>query len=108
MEQFEQSAQFFVAIKQCAGYGLNLQFCDYVIYYNNDWDYATRAQSEDRVHRIGQTNNVHIVDICADETIDKRILRSLGRKEGILEAFKDCMEALKDKEALFDWINGKD
>lgn len=107
-EQFEQSAQFFVAIKQCAGYGLNLQFCDYVIYYNNDWDYATRAQSEDRVHRIGQTNNVHIVDICADETIDKRILRSLGRKEGILEAFKDCMEALKDKEALFDWINGKD
>ena len=41
--------------------GLNLQEANYMIYYNNTFDYAKRVQSEDRIHRIGQvltsTNN---------------------------------------------------
>ena len=60
-DKFSADARFFVANKVCAGYGLNMQFCSYIIYYSNDWDYGTRSQSEDRVHRIGQNKNVNII-----------------------------------------------
>ncbi len=95
---FENGSRIFVANKTCAGYGLNLQFCNYVIYYNNDWDYATRAQSEDRVYRIGQKHNVHIIDICAANTLDERILKCLWRKESLIDSFKAEIEQQKDKK----------
>lgn len=105
IETFAENARFLVANKGCAGYGLNLQFCNYIIYYNNDWDYATRAQSEDRVHRIGQDKNVHIIDICAKDTLDERILDCLLRKEDLVDSFKSQIDKQKDKkEFLSNWI----
>lgn len=96
IEQFKTSARFLVANKTCAGYGLNLQFCSYVIFYNNDFDYATRAQAEDRVHRIGQNQNVHIIDICADNTLDEQILKCLHRKESLCDNFKSVLKEMND------------
>lgn len=109
LQAFESSAQFFVANKTCAGYGLNLQFCSFVVYYNNDWDYATRSQSEDRVHRIGQQNNVHIIDLCADGTLDERILKCLSRKESLVYSFQRQIESMKNRDitAMKEWIEGK-
>jgi SNF2 family DNA or RNA helicase len=107
-EKFKNSARFFIANKTCAGYGLNLQFCSNMIYYSNDFNWATRAQSEDRVHRIGQENNVHIVDLCAYDTIDKRILKSLGNKENLSDSFKSLLDKYKDNKKLSDWIDGKE
>lgn len=101
LDMFNNKSQFLVANKTCAGYGLNLQFCSYIIYYNNDWDYATRAQSEDRVHRIGQNNNVHIVDICAADTLDERILKCLWKKENLVDSFKSEIEKQKDNKQEF-------
>ncbi len=106
VEKFENDARFFVANKTCAGYGLNLQFCNYAIYYSNDWDYATRSQSEDRIHRIGQSNNVHIIDICANYTVDERILKCLWRKERLIDIFKSEIERKKDN--IREWIDGKE
>jgi SNF2 family DNA or RNA helicase len=104
LEKFQAGARFFVANKACAGYGLNLQFCSQAIYYNNDWDWATRAQSEDRLHRIGQEADVDILDICADSKIDERILACLNRKESLADWFR---RELKSKNA-FEWVDGKD
>lgn len=109
IERFSEDARFFIANKTTAGYGLNLQFCNYVIYYNNDWDFATRSQSEDRVHRIGQDKNVHIIDICASHSLDERILKCLKRKENMVDAFKSFIDSFKDDkdaDALKNWING--
>lgn len=108
IKEFETNAQFFVANKVCAGYGLNLQFCSYVIYYSNDWNYATRAQSEDRVHRMGQNENVHIVDICAAYTLDERIIKSLENKEDLVDSFKYELEQQKDKSFVEDFIYKRD
>lgn len=102
-----ENTRFFVANKTCAGYGLNLQFCSYVIYYSNDWDFATRAQSEDRVYRIGQTKKVHIVDLCAVDTLDVKILKCLRRKENMVDSFKNEIDKIKDKEDLKSWLNMK-
>lgn len=109
--KFEKDARFLVANKMTAGYGLNLQFCNNVIFYSNDWDYATRNQAEDRVHRIGQENKVNIIDIAACDTLDERILKCLFRKERLIDSFKNFIEKMKDKKdvkALEDWLIGKE
>jgi SNF2 family DNA or RNA helicase len=106
LDLFLNNSNFLVANKVCAGYGLNLQFCSYVIYYSNDYDFATRSQSEDRVHRIGQAKNVHIIDICAANKLDERILICLWRKENLADNFKGKINAVKDKVALGRWLDG--
>ena len=109
LDLFQTTSQYLVANKQCGAYGLNLQFCSYIIFYSNDWDYGTRSQAEDRVHRIGQTENVHIVDICAADTLDERILKCLDKKENLVDSIREEIEENKDKEdELYSWITKKD
>lgn len=95
---FREGIQFLVANKVCGAYGLNLQFCHNVIFYNNDFDYATRAQAEDRVHRYGQDHEVHIYDICAAGTIDDFIRDNLLRKENLADAFRKNVDQIKEKK----------
>lgn len=104
LELFKGGKQFLAANKACAGYGLNLQFCHNAIYYTNDWDWATREQSEDRLHRIGQTEPVQIWDISAINTIDGRVIRCLTRKENMVDSFK---AHLHDKN-FAEWLKGKE
>ena len=42
-----------------------------------------RLQSEDRAHRIGQTNKVTYIDIVAENTTDEKILSALRKKINI-------------------------
>ncbi len=96
---FAGDVQFLLANRMCGAYGLNLQFCRNVIYYSNDFDLATRLQSEDRVHRIGQEREVRIFDIYAPDTIDEFIIRCLTRKERMIDAFKEWLERRKREGA---------
>ena len=73
-------ARFFVANPQTAGFGLTLTAATNVIYYANDFDLATRMQSEDRCHRIGQNNRVTYVDLITPGTLDQRIVRAFRDK----------------------------
>jgi SNF2 family DNA or RNA helicase len=95
-ELFRGPVQFLLANKTCGAYGLNLQFCHNVIYYSNDFDLATRMQSEDRVHRIGQTNPVNIYDIYSPGCIDEFISDCLSRKEDMVARFKAEISKLKE------------
>lgn len=51
-----------------------------VIYYSNGFKYTDRVQSEDRVHRPGQTRTVTIYDIIAEGTVDESIEAALASK----------------------------
>jgi SNF2 family DNA or RNA helicase len=51
-----------------------------VIYYSNSYDLEIRLQSEDRAHRIGQTNKVTYIDLVSPNTIDEKILQALRSK----------------------------
>ena len=42
-------------------------------------------QSEDRAHRIGQTNKVTYVDIVAPDTVDEKILETLKNKVNLAQ-----------------------
>lgn len=87
------TCQYLVANKSCAQFGLNLQFCHREVFYNNDWDWGTRAQAEDRLHRVGQRQDVDIYDIYAYGTLDLTILRCLAKKERLSDLFKYSVAA---------------
>lgn len=97
-DDFRNGVRFLLANKMCGAYGLNLQFCRNVIFYSNDFDYATREQAEDRVHRIGQTREVHIYDIYAIGTIDDFIDENLRNKTSMVASFKRWIDEQKNKK----------
>jgi|TARA_R100000406_G_C3108010_1_gene123598 SNF2 family DNA or RNA helicase len=76
----ESPLRFFVGNTQTGGYGITLTEAQNVIYYSNSFDLEKRLQSEDRAHRIGQTNKVTYVDLVAKDTIDEKIVTALRNK----------------------------
>ncbi len=79
-QDLEDPLRFFVGQPRTGGYGITLTAANTVVYYSNSYDLEIRLQSEDRAHRIGQTNKVTYVDIIAPETIDEKILQALREK----------------------------
>lgn len=108
ISKFRNESQFLVANKVCAGMGLNLQFCNKIIFYSNDWDYATRIQAEDRIYRLGQEKDCYIYDIVANGTLDNKIVRCLYKKQNALDSFKLWLKTLSNSENKRSWFNGKD
>jgi SNF2 family DNA or RNA helicase len=106
LDEFRKEARFLVANKKVGAFGLNLQHCSYAIYYSNDFSWETRTQSEDRIHRAGQVNNCHIIDIVCGESIDIRIQRCLARKEQLVNSFRKEIDRTKDKTDWGRWVDG--
>jgi len=75
--------RFFVGQPKTGGYGITLTAANTVIYYSNSYDLEIRLQSEDRAHRIGQSNKVTYIDLVAPDTIDEKILTALRAKINI-------------------------
>ena len=65
------------------GYGLTLVSAHTVIYYSNSFDLEKRLQSEDRAHRIGQTEKVTYIDLITPKTVDEYIVKALRNKINI-------------------------
>ena len=83
VNRFQNNAdplRFFVGQPKTGGYGITLTAANTVIYYSNSYDLEIRLQSEDRAHRIGQTNKVTYIDLVTPDTIDERILAALRNK----------------------------
>tara|TARA_R110000803_G_scaffold23018_10_gene56731 strand:+ start:338 stop:1234 length:897 start_codon:yes stop_codon:yes gene_type:complete len=75
--------RFFVGQPKTGGYGITLTAANTVIYFSNSYDLEIRLQSEDRAHRIGQTNKVTYIDLVSPGTIDEKILQALRDKVDI-------------------------
>ncbi|MHA1136537.1 MAG: DEAD/DEAH box helicase [Candidatus Thorarchaeota archaeon] len=60
--------------------GLNLHRARCVVFGELDWSPAVHAQAEDRVHRIGQKNNVLAYYLIAKTPSDEEIMGCLGLK----------------------------
>jgi len=75
--------RFFVGQPKTGGYGITLTAANTVIYFSNSYDLEIRLQSEDRAHRIGQTNKVTYIDLVSPGTIDEKVLDALRNKINI-------------------------
>jgi len=90
----DSDLRFFVGNPRTGGYGLTLTAAHTVIYYSNNFDLEVRLQSEDRAHRIGQTNKVTYIDFISPGTVDEHIVKALRNKINI--ASQVLGEDLKD------------
>ena len=89
--------KYLISNTQTGGYGITLTEASNVIYYSNNYDLEKRLQSEDRAHRIGQTNKVTYIDLVAKDTVDEKIVKALRNKLDLAQ------EVLGD-EKWKDWI----
>lgn len=67
-----------------AGTGLSFTPCSRVVFAELHWTPGILCQAEDRVHRIGQKNNVDIKYLIGKETLDEYIWKSIKNKLGIV------------------------
>tara|TARA_R100001369_G_scaffold54714_2_gene81595 strand:+ start:1098 stop:2546 length:1449 start_codon:yes stop_codon:yes gene_type:complete len=81
--------RFFLGQPRSGGYGLTLTQAQTVIYFSNGFDLEIRLQSEDRAHRIGQTNKVTYIDFVAKGTVDEKILYALRNKINLASQVMD-------------------
>ena len=77
--------RFIVGHPKTGGYGLTLTAASTLIYYSNSHDLELRIQSEDRAHRIGQTNKVTYIDLISPGTVDEKIVKALRDKINIAD-----------------------
>lgn len=76
----DEPCRVFVANVHALSMGVTLTMAKRTIYYSNSFSLEKRLQSEDRIHRLGQEDEVEIVDIAAEETIDEKIIEALRKK----------------------------
>ena len=73
--------QYLIANPQSAGHGLTFTNCCDTIYYSLNYSFELLKQSQDRIHRIGQTRKCTYHYLLAKGTIDEVIYTALTKKE---------------------------
>lgn len=79
--QNDETVRVFIGQQHAGGIGITLTAADYCIFFSNDYSHEIRVQAEDRLHRIGQRNQVTYIDLIMKGTLDSTIRRMLTNKE---------------------------
>ncbi|KAI7875063.1 SNF2 family N-terminal domain-containing protein [Mucor mucedo] len=70
---------------KCGSLGLNLTIANRVIILDVWWNPALENQAIDRVHRIGQTKDVHVHRLFINDTVEDRILELQNKKQAVAD-----------------------
>jgi SNF2 family DNA or RNA helicase len=84
IRRFREDKGILVAT-EIGGEGRNLQFCNQMVNYDLPWNPMRIEQRIGRIHRIGQNKEVMIYNLCAEGTIEEKILDILDRKINMFE-----------------------
>lgn len=67
------------------GMGYSMHSAEIAVFYNNTHKIRDRLQAEDRLWGDGQTKSPILIDLIADKTVDRTIMRALEVKEDLHE-----------------------
>jgi SNF2 family DNA or RNA helicase len=84
LEEFKKHGGALVATDS-GSEGLNLQFCHVIINYDLPWNPMRVEQRIGRVHRIGQKEDVIIVNLTLKDTVEDYVLKILYEKIRLFE-----------------------
>jgi SNF2 family DNA or RNA helicase len=84
IERFRSDAAVLVAT-QIGSEGQNLQFCHQLVNYDLPWNPMVIEQRIGRLHRMGQTDEVRVFNLCARGTVEERVLDVLDRRVHLFE-----------------------
>ncbi|KAK9346556.1 SNF2 family N-terminal domain-containing protein [Lipomyces starkeyi] len=74
---------------KCGALGLNLTCASRVLLVDPWWNPMVSEQAIDRVHRIGQTRDVDVYEITAENTVEERILKLQEQKRQLARGVMD-------------------
>ncbi|HEY8486813.1 MAG TPA: C-terminal helicase domain-containing protein, partial [Limnochordales bacterium] len=77
-----------------AAEGLNLQFCRHLINADLPWNPMRIEQRIGRVHRLGQTRDVHVWNLYVKGTVDEYVLYLLHEKLNLFRSVVGELEAI--------------
>lgn len=86
--------RIFAGTISAGGIGITLTAASTCVFLDRAWSPSVNRQGEDRCHRIGQKNAVHIIDLIAKDTID------LGRLQRIDTKWEFLKELLGDPKEV--------
>lgn len=84
VERFRTSVPVMLC-SESGGEGRNLQFANTLINFDLPWNPMRIEQRVGRIHRIGQTREVFIFNLCTAGSLEERILRLLNDKIRMFE-----------------------
>lgn len=96
MDLFRGRAQVLVAT-EAGGEGINLQFCHHIINFDLPWNPMRVEQRIGRVHRLGQTEDVKIYNLCTMGTIEEHIVHLLHEKINLFEVVIGELDHILEK-----------
>lgn len=83
--QKESGTKVLAGTAGTGGHGIDLTAATTVVYLSNSYSLEQRLQTEDRVHRAGQVNQVCYIDLLCKDTIDLAIYKILRNKKNIAD-----------------------
>ena len=94
--QKDKSCNFFFGTIGAAGVGITLTAADIALFIERAWSPSDNIQAEDRIHRLSQnSDNVQIVKLICEGTIDEHVENLLDKKESIINMVLDGKESEK-------------
>ncbi len=107
LKEFQGDARVLVST-DAGSEGQNLQFARCLINFDLPWNPMKVEQRIGRIHRLGQKDEVFILNLCVKKTIEEHIVTLLGRKIRLFERIVGELEMilgylgsqLRDLEAL--------
>lgn len=79
IEEFSKHSRILISTES-GGEGRNLQFCKVLVNYDLPWNPMRIEQRIGRIHRLGQMDDVHIINLCAKDTIESYVIELLDKK----------------------------
>ena len=87
--QTDSACNFIVGTIGAMGTGLTLNAASTVIFVDEPWTMAAKAQAIDRAHRIGTNHNVTVITLMCKDTIDEKIHELVEKKGAISDVLVD-------------------
>lgn len=87
---------------KAAGVGLNLTNATQLITLDEEWNPGKREQAWDRIHRIGQTENVTINVVRTKDTIDDWLAGIIDQKNAVVGGFEEAVLTIQDLKDAID------
>ncbi|GIV04317.1 MAG: helicase [Fimbriimonadales bacterium] len=98
--QFRTRAKIMVAT-DAAGEGINLQFCRYLINWDIPWNPNRLEQRMGRIHRYGQTGDVWVYNLVAQNTREGAVLQKVLSK---LDVMREQMGSDRVYDVIDEWL----
>lgn len=97
---FQEDPKVRVLVSNIAvgGYAITLTASAYAIYYSLNFALTDWLQSQDRIHRVGQTKVCQYIPLLCNGTVDTYVFKALGKK-------KDLSTSIVDPELLSELVS---